>query len=137
MVLRRLVALEPVERNFLRLGELCSQTGDKEGAAAAFFKLAEMTDASGANAAQWFERAYTEDSTDPKIAQGYGKSLMAQGQVGAAIFVLEPLAKTKDAGLETRETFVKALLSANRLTDAEPLIWELFQGKSLPPAGGC
>ena len=28
---------------------------------------------------------------------GYGKSLIAQGQVGAAIFVLEPLAKVKDA----------------------------------------
>jgi diguanylate cyclase (GGDEF)-like protein len=127
MVLRRLVALEPAERNFLRLGELCSQTGDKAGAAAAFLKLAEMTEASGANAAQWFERAYTEDSTDSKIALGYGKSLIAQGQVGAAIFVLEPLAKVKDAGLETRETYVKALLSANRLSDAEPLVWELFK----------
>ncbi len=127
VVLRRLVALEPVERNVLRLGELCSQTGDKAGAAAAFLKLAEMTEASGANAAQWFERAYTEDSADPKIALGYGKSLMAQGQVGAAIFVLEPLAKVKDASLETRETYVKALLSANRLSDAEPLVWELFK----------
>jgi len=127
MVLRRLVVLEPAERNFLRLGELCSQTGDKAGAAAAFLKLAEMTEASGANAAQWFERAYTEDSTDPKIALGYGKSLIAQGQVGAAIFVLEPLAKVKDATLETRETYVKALLSANRLSDAEPLVWELFK----------
>ena len=29
--------------------------------------------------------------------------------------------------LETRETYVKALLSANRLTDAEPLVWQLFQ----------
>lgn len=127
IVLKRLVALEPAERNFLRLGELCSLTGDKAGAAAAFLKLAEMTEASGANAAQWFERAYTEDSTDTRIALGYGKSLIAQGQVGAAIFVLEPLAKVKDAGLETRETYVKALLSANRLTDAEPLVWELFK----------
>ena len=127
MVLRRLVALEPAERNVLRLGELCSQTGDKAGAAGAFLKLAEMTEASGANAAQWFERAYTEDSTDPKIALGYGKSLISQGQVGAAIFVLEPLAKVKDASLETRETYVKALLSANRLSDAEPLVWELFK----------
>ena len=135
MVLRRLVALEPAERNFLRLGELCSQTGDKAGAAAAFLKLAEMTEASGGNAAQWFERAYTEDSTDPKIALGYGKSLMAQGQVGAAIFVLEPLAKVKDASLETRETYVKALLSANRLSDAEPLVWELFKANPVPPAG--
>jgi diguanylate cyclase (GGDEF)-like protein len=127
MVLKRLVALEPTEGSFLRLGELSSQTGDKAGAAAAFLKLAEMTEASGANAAQWFERAYTEDPSDTKIALGYGKSLIAQGQVGAAIFVLEPLAKAQDASLETRESYVSALLSANRLTDAEPLVWQLFQ----------
>jgi diguanylate cyclase (GGDEF)-like protein len=127
IVLKRLVALEPVERNVLRLGELCSQTGDKGGASSAFFKLAEMTESSGANAAQWFERAYAEDSTDTKIALGYGKSLIAQGQVGAAIFVLEPLAKAQDASLEMHETYVKALMSANRLTDAEPLVWQLFQ----------
>ena len=126
-VLKRLVALDPGERNLLRLGELCSQTGDKAGASAAFLKLAEMTESSGANAAQWFERAYTEDSTDAKIALSYGKSLIAQGQVGAAIFVLEPLAKVQDASLETRDTYVKALLSANRLTDAEPLVWQFFQ----------
>ena len=52
---------------------------------------------------------------------------MAQGQVGAAIFVLEPLVKAQDASLEIRETYVKALLAANRLTDAEPLVWQLFQ----------
>ena len=127
MVLKRLVALEPAERNVLRLGELCSQTGDKAGASAAFLKLAEITESSGSNAAQWFERAYGEDPTDTKIALGYGKSLIAQGQVGAAIFVLEPLAKAQDASLEMRETYVKALMSANRLTDAEPLVWQLFQ----------
>ena len=127
IVLKRLVALDPGERNLLRLGELCSQTGDKAGASAAFLKLAEMTESSGADAAQWFERAYTEDSTDAKIALSYGKSLIAQGQVGAAIFVLEPLAKVQDASLETRDTYVKALLSANRLTDAEPLVWQFFQ----------
>src|SRR6202163_751419 len=126
-VLKRLVALDPGERNLLRLGELCSQTGDKAGASAAFLKLAEMTKSSGADAAQWFERAYTEDSTDAKIALSYGKSLIAQGQVGAAIFVLEPLAKAQDASLETRDTYVKALLSANRVTDAEPLVWQFFE----------
>ena len=64
---------------------------------------------------------------DPKIALGYGKSLVAQGQIGAAIFVLEPLAKAQDASFEIRESYVNALLSANRLTDAEPLVWQLFQ----------
>ena len=126
-VLKRLVAIDPGEKNFLRLGELSSKAGDKPGAAAAFLKLAEMTEASGGNAAQWFERAYAEDPSDTTIALGYGKSLIAQGQVGAAIFVLEPLAKVEGAALETRETYVNALLSANRLNDAEPIVWQLFQ----------
>jgi GGDEF domain-containing protein len=127
MVLKRLVALEPAAPNFLRLAELSSQNADKAGASAAFLKLAEMTEASGADAAQWFERAYTEDPSDPKIALGHGKSLIAQGQIGAAIFVHEPLAKVQDASLEIRESYVNALLSANRLSDAEPLVWQLFQ----------
>ena len=126
MVLQRLVALDPSERNFLRLGEVCSQSGDKSAAAIAFHKLAEMTEAAGGNAAQWYERAYTEDSTDSKIALGYGRSLVAQGQVGAAIFVLEPLAKAAGAPLEIIESYAKALLSATRLSDAEPLVWQLF-----------
>jgi diguanylate cyclase (GGDEF)-like protein len=127
MVLKRMVALEPSERSFVRLGELCSQMGDKTGAAAAFLQLAEMTAACGGDTAQWFERAYAEDSGDSKIALGYGKNLLAQSQVGAAIFVLEPLAQSETATLEIRETYAKALLAANRLSDAEPLLWQLFQ----------
>jgi diguanylate cyclase (GGDEF)-like protein len=125
-VLQRLVALEPSERNFLRLGELCSKAGNKEAAALAFLKLAGMTEASGADAARWYERAYNEDSSDTQIALGYGKSLIVQGQVGAAIFVLEPLAKAEGAPQEVVESYVKALLSANRFSDAEPLVWQLF-----------
>ena len=126
LVLQRLVALEPSEKNFLRLGELCSQAGDKQAAAVAFLKLAGMTEASGADAAQWYERAYTEDASNAQIALGYGKSLVAQGQVGAAIFVLEPLAKAEGAPQEIVESYVKALLSASRFSDAEPLAWQLF-----------
>jgi diguanylate cyclase (GGDEF)-like protein len=127
MVLKRMVALEPGERNFVRLGELCSQAGDKEAAAAAFLKLAEMTAASGANAGQWYERGYAEDPSDIRIALGYGKNLLTQGQVGAAIFVLEPLARSEGATLEVRESYAKALLAASRFNDAEPLVWQLFQ----------
>jgi tetratricopeptide (TPR) repeat protein/GGDEF domain-containing protein len=127
MVLQRLVALEPSERNFLRLGELCSKAGDKAVAAIAFLRLAGMTEAAGADAAKWYERAYNEDSSDIQIALGYGKSLIAQGQVGAAIFVLEPLAKAQGAPQEIVESYIKALLSASRFSDAEPLLWQLFQ----------
>ncbi len=125
-VLKRIVALESTERNFLRLGELSSEVGDNKGAAAAFLKLAELTEASGANA-KWCERAYAEDSTDPQIALAYGKSLLAQGQVGAAIFVLEPHIKAGAPSPELRENYGKALLAANRLTEATPLVWQLFE----------
>ena len=72
-------------------------------------------------------RSLVHPSSDSNIALGYGKSLVAQGQVGAAIFVLEPLAKADGAALEVLESYAKALLSANRLSDAEPLVWQLFQ----------
>src|SRR5436853_3156503 len=126
-VLKRLVALEPSERNFLRVGELSSELQDNKGGSAAFLKLAQLTEASGANAAQWYERAYNGDSSDLEIALGYGKSLIAQGQVGAGIFVLEPHAKAATAPQDLRETFAKALIAANRLSEAEPLIWQMFQ----------
>jgi diguanylate cyclase (GGDEF)-like protein len=127
VVLKRVVALEPNERNFLRLGENLAEAGDSPGAAAAFLKLAQLTEASGANAAPWFERAYGEDPNDLHIALAYGKSLMAQGQVGAAIFVLEPHATAANAPPEIRESYAKALLAANRLADAEPVVWQLFE----------
>jgi diguanylate cyclase (GGDEF)-like protein len=127
MVLKRVVALDASERNLLRLGELCSELGDNKSAAAAFQRLAELTEASGTNAAQWFERAYTEDSSDPKIALSYGRSLLAQGQMGAAIFVLEPHVSAGNPSLELRDTYAKALLAANRLTEAEPFLWQIFE----------
>ena len=127
MVLRRIVDLDQNERNLLRLGELCSELGESKGAAAAFLRLADLTHASGANAAQWFERAYGEDSTDPQIALAYGKSLIAQGQVGAAIFVLEPLVSAGGGSVELLETYAKALMAANRLAEAEPIVWLLFE----------
>jgi len=126
MVLHRLVALDPSAKNLLRLGELCSQAGDKPSAATAFLRLADISETSGADTAQWYERAYTEDASDIRIALGYGRSLIKQGQIGAAIFVLEPLAKTEGASPEVLDSYAKALLKANRLSDAEPLVWQLF-----------
>jgi len=129
LVLQRILALESSERNLLRLGELCSELKDGKGAAAAFLKLAELAQTSGGNTAQWIERAYAEDPTDPQIALAYGRNLLEQGQAGAAIFVLEPLAIAGAAAEELRETYAKALVAANRLGDAEPVLWQLFEEK--------
>ncbi len=126
-VLQRSVNLDPGEQNLQRLGELSAEVGDHKGAAAAFARLADITRAAGGDASLWIERAYTEDSSDSGIALAYGKSLMAQSQIGAAIFVLEPHASAPSASLEFSETYAKALLAANRLTEAEVILWKLFE----------
>jgi tetratricopeptide (TPR) repeat protein/GGDEF domain-containing protein len=126
-VLQRILALEANEKNYLRLGELSSELGDGKAAAAAFMKVAELTPLSGGNPAPWFERAYTESPADSEIALAYSKSLLEQGQVGAAIFVLEQQVNAGSTSDEMREAYAKALVGANRLTDAEPVIWTLFE----------
>src|SRR6266550_1512003 len=126
-VLKRIVALAATEQNFVRLGELSAEVGDSKAAAAAFLKLAGLTETAGGSAAQWFERAYSEDSSDTGIALAYGKNLLAQGQAGAAIFVLEPHVSKGGQSPELLECYAKALLAANRLTEAEPLVWQLFE----------
>jgi diguanylate cyclase (GGDEF)-like protein len=126
-LLSRIVTLEPTQGNYLRLGELCSQLGDNKQAAAAFLKVADLAEAAGADASQYFERAYSEDPSDPRIALAYGKSLLQQGQIGAAIFIFEPHVISGNPSLELRDCYSQALLGANRLGEAEPLVWQLFE----------
>ena len=126
-VLDRVVALEPVQANLLRLAELSSEVGESKAAAVAFKRVAQLAAASGGDAAPWYERAYQEDSSDQEIALAYGKSLLGQGQIGAAIFILEPQVNAGKASLELRDTYAEALLAAGRVADAEPLIWDLFE----------
>lgn len=125
--LKRMVALDGSEKNIVRLGELSSEIGERKEAAAAFLKLAQQTETAAGDPSQWFERAYSEDSTDEAIALGYAKCLMHQQQIGAAIFVLEPLAGNGQNTPEFREVYARALLSANRLTEASPLVWQIFE----------
>jgi diguanylate cyclase (GGDEF)-like protein len=126
-VMKRMVALDASERNLVRFGELSSETGDGKTAAAAFLKLAQQAEASGRKPNQWYERAYSEDATDETIAIGYAKCLIAEQQLGAAIFVLDPLASSENTSPEFRELYAKTLLSANRLTEAAPLVWQIFE----------
>jgi diguanylate cyclase (GGDEF)-like protein len=96
-------------------------------ASASFLQLAELAEAAGSDASQWFERAYTENPSDSKAAIAYGKSLLTRGEAGAAIFIFEPLVHAGDAPLDLRDLYAQALLLAGRCVDSEPLIWQLFE----------
>jgi diguanylate cyclase (GGDEF)-like protein len=126
-VLSRMVELEPVQANFLRVAELSSELGEGKAAAGAFKHLAQLATAGGEDPAQFYERAYQEDSSDEEIALAYGKSLLGQGQVGAAIFILEPQVNAGKNSPELRDIYGEALLAAGRYAEAEPLVWQLFE----------
>ncbi|HWW16225.1 MAG TPA: diguanylate cyclase [Candidatus Dormibacteraeota bacterium] len=126
-VLGRVVALEPIQANFLRVAELSSELGDSPAAANAFKRVAQLAAAGGGDPAQWYERAYQEDSSDEEITLAYGKSLLGQGQVGAAIFILEPQVNAGKNSVQLREIYAEALLAAGRYAEAEPLVWQLFE----------
>ena len=125
--IKAVVKLEETEPNLVRLGELASKLGEKKAAAGAFARVAEIRSGEGKEAHEWYEKAYSEDSSDPQVVLQYGKGLIAQGQVGAAIFVLEPLVHAGDASTEVRDAYAQSLLAANRLVDAEPIVWALFE----------
>jgi diguanylate cyclase (GGDEF)-like protein len=126
-VLGRLVVLEPTQANYLRVAELCSEVGESKAAAEAFKRVAQIAAAAGNEPTQWYERAYQEDSSDEEITLAYGKSLLGQGQVGAAIFILEAQVNAGKNSGPLREIYAEALLAAGRFADAEPLVWQLFE----------
>ncbi|MGA8212381.1 MAG: diguanylate cyclase [Candidatus Sulfotelmatobacter sp.] len=126
-VLGRMVVLEPIQANFQRVAELSSEVGDSKAAAGAFKRVAQLAAAGGGDPAQWYERAYQEDSSDEEITLAYGKSLLGQGQVGAAIFILEAQVNAGKNSPQLREIYGEALLAAGRYADAEPLVWQLFE----------
>src|SRR5258706_9727774 len=127
LVLRRIVDLEPTQQNHLRVAEASAELGEHVLAAQVFLKLAEITAAASGNGAQWFERAYSENPSDPKNAIAYGKSLLGQGEAGAAIFIFEPLVHSGNPSVELRDLYAQALLAAGRCLDCEPLIWQMFE----------
>src|SRR5262249_44250933 len=57
-VLKRMVALDPVEKNLRRLAEQAAELGDHQPAAGSFLKVAEITAAGGHDPSAWYERAY-------------------------------------------------------------------------------
>src|SRR5271168_4789810 len=71
LVLRRIVSLDPSQQNHLRVAEFSAELGEHVMASQSFLQLAELVETSGGKASPWFERAYTENPADAKIALAY------------------------------------------------------------------
>ena len=70
-ILDRIVAIEPTQANLLRVAELASELGNRKVAATAFQTIAQISETEGGDVAQWYERAYQEDSSDQCIALSF------------------------------------------------------------------
>src|SRR5215469_11714287 len=119
LVLRRIVALEPNQVHHMRTAELSAELGEHTTAAQEYVQVAKLTEASGGDGGQWYEKAYTENPADAAIALGYGKSLLQKGEAGAAIFIFEPLVHGGESSPELRDLYAQALLAAGRYVDCE------------------
>ena len=122
--LKRVVTIDPSAEHHKHLGELAEKLRDNKAAAASFLKLGEMEPQ---NAAAWLERGYPLDKENIELTVAYGQALLAKGKAEKAIEVLEPVAAAPDSSPEFRELYAQALLSANWLAAAEPVIWKLFE----------
>ena len=127
LVLRRIVSLDPSQGNHLRVAELAAELGEHVMASQSFLQLAELVETAGGDSSQWFERAYTENPADSRMAIAYGKSLLSKGEAGAAIFIFEPLAQVGEAPPELRDLYAQALLATGRCVESEPLLWQMFE----------
>ena len=127
LVLRRIVALEPTPQNHLRVAELSASLGEHAMASQAFLTLATLTEASGAAAHQYYERAYGENPSDWKAAIAYGKSLLSRNEAETAVSIFEPMVKVGDTPAELRDLYGQALVAAGRCTEAEPMVWHMFE----------
>jgi diguanylate cyclase (GGDEF)-like protein len=122
--LKRLVALDPSAVNLKRMGELGTSLGDNKGAASAYLKLADWEPD---NAEQYLAKGYELNNADPPLALVYARVLVEAGKGDRAAEVIAPHATAAGATGEFRETYARALMSAQRPEDAEPFIWELVQ----------
>jgi diguanylate cyclase (GGDEF)-like protein len=133
-VIKRIAELDPTPENLGRLAELAARIGDKKTAISAFLQIGEMEEAGGRDASLWYERAYAVDNADPRCALAHGRALLACGKAAEAADILAPLAhapdRYPDIARAVRETYAKALLSCDRLHEAEPFVWEMFERDS-------
>ena len=126
-VLRRMIALDPSEQNYKCEGELAAELGEGKTAALAFLHVGMFAQKAGGDPLAWYQRAHQMDPHNAEVALDYGKALHTAGQVEAAITVLKPFATAENSRLQDRKADAEALVSAKRLVEAEPIVWELFE----------
>ncbi|HEX6879930.1 MAG TPA: hypothetical protein VF135_06180, partial [Terriglobales bacterium] len=124
--LKHIVALSPTATNQQRLGQLAAELGENGVASAAFVAVAVAAERANESPCTAYARAYELDPRNAAAVLGHGRCLGENGHPEEAVLLLEPLANYPSAPSEAREAYGKALVACNRLVEAEPYVWEMF-----------
>lgn len=125
--LERIVALEPSDQNYRRLGDLALDLADKKAAAAAFFQAGTLAQKAGHDPSAWLQQAYAADPGNLPIAIAYARTVLERGDAVRAAGILEPFASMAGGNQELGEIYGRSLLGAGKPKPAEPFIWALYQ----------
>jgi diguanylate cyclase (GGDEF)-like protein len=124
--LQRIVALNASSTNQQRLGQLAAELGENKIASIAFVAVAVAAERAGDDASRAYGRAYELDPQNAAAVLGHGRCLVENNHPEDAARLLEPLANYPSSPVEAREAYGKALVGCNRLVEAEPYVWEMF-----------
>jgi diguanylate cyclase (GGDEF)-like protein len=126
-VLNRIVKVAPTLRNHQRLGDLAAEIGENKVAASAYVAVAVLQERENEDPSSSYERAHELDSGNPAAILGHGRCLLERGNAELAAALLEPIGNYPSAPVEAREAYGRALLASGRLTEAAPLVWQMFE----------
>ncbi|HEU5402133.1 MAG TPA: diguanylate cyclase [Terriglobales bacterium] len=124
--LQRVVVLNPSTTSQQRLGQLAAELGENKIASVAFVAVAVAAERAAEDPSRAYARAYELDPQNAAAVLGHGRCLVENNHSEDAAQLLEPLANYPSAPVEAREAYGKALVGCNRLAEAEPYVWEMF-----------
>ena len=121
---KHMVALDPSAENYRREAELGVAMGDKRAASLAYFQLGQLEEASGRDGSSIFEQAYSLDPDNPSLSLAHARGLLRGSRAEEAAEVL----RTHALGTtDYLEVYSNALLMANQLEAAEPVIMKFYE----------
>lgn len=134
LAIKKMVVIEPSADNLRHEAELAEAMGDKESAATSLFQLGKLEESASRDGASIFSHAYALDPHNSGIVLAHARCLLREKHADEAVKVLQ--AQTISAP-EYFELLAHALLMANHIAQAEPIVTKLYEQseKELPLVG--
>jgi tetratricopeptide (TPR) repeat protein len=124
VAMEALVLLDPTAQRLCQLADLAADAHEVGRAVAALLRAAALLAPEDLdNATALYERAHNLDPSDAKAALAYGRALLVNvtpDKARRAVTVFAPYTTGPDAAPETRGSYGRALLAADRVAEAEP-----------------